>query len=245
MTRNLFLASALVTLMTAAPGASHANDIVDFLQAVSGPSRVHRHGSRPVIVRSAGHRGRGHLDHGFSDRIPASRGTRSAGSRWSRGGGDFGHHHRGNVRPIVVGGRSRTTVSLQIGGGYPVVPPPPIYLEPAPAPVYIAEPPARIHELGSFVTCPVPLEPHVLVRNAHEIAPGAIPVVIAVRNPHLGRFGSRGCVESVVYVQVFVPPCPLQRLKVSPCRTRIKLDYGDYDVEITSCDGHIDVEYDD
>jgi len=135
-------------------------------------------------------------------------------------------------------------VSLHIGGGYDVAPPPaPIYVPPAP--IYVEPAPAPIHEIGSFGTCPVPIEPHVLVRNAHESAPHAVPVVVAVRNPHLGRYGSRGCVESLVYVQVFVPPCPLRKLKVSPCRTKIELDYGDYEVEITSCDGHIDVEYDD
>ena len=51
------------------------------------------------------------------------------------------------------------------------------------------------HELGAIVTCSVPLESHVRVRNADEIAPHAQPVIVAVRDPHLAAWGSHGCVE--------------------------------------------------
>jgi hypothetical protein len=101
------------------------------------------------------------------------------------------------------------------------------------------------HQLGEIVTCHVPLESHVIVRNAHEIAPGAQPIVVAVRNPHLAAWGSYGCVEQLSYVQVFAPPCPLRNVTVSPCHTVIELDYGDFEITLRSGGGVIEVEYDD
>ena len=101
------------------------------------------------------------------------------------------------------------------------------------------------HELGVIVTCSVPLESHVRVRNADEIAPHAQPVIVAVRDPHLAAWGSHGCVEQLAYIQVFAPPVPLREMKVSPCRTRIDLDYGDWEIKILSRNGVVEVEYDD
>lgn len=164
----------------------------------------------------------------------------------------FGHHprgirHRRDLHHVGLrrsaGFRGRPyhrSVSLHFGHG-PVAP---IH-----TPVTIAPPPAPIgvlpHALGQIVTCPVPLAPHVRVRNPHEIAPGAQPIVVAVRDPHLAAWGSHGCVERLVYVQVFAPPCPLRSMTVSPCRTRVTLDYGEWEICIRSCSGVIEVEYDD
>jgi len=101
------------------------------------------------------------------------------------------------------------------------------------------------HQLGEIVTCNVPLESHVRVRNAHEIAPGAQPITVAIRNPHLPAWGSHGCVEQLAYVQVFAPPCPLRSMTVSPCHTIVVLDYGDWEITLRSSNGVIEVEYDD
>ncbi|MEQ9409703.1 MAG: hypothetical protein RIK87_18350 [Fuerstiella sp.] len=119
-----------------------------------------------------------------------------------------------------------------------------------PAPVYaeLPQPPvpgsfAHLpHQIGSFVTCPVPLETCVRVRDQHRIAPNAIPAVIAVRDPHLGRFGR--CVEQIAYVEVLVPPCPVQRVRLSPCKTKLRLDYGRYAIDIVSRNDVIDIDYD-
>jgi len=113
---------------------------------------------------------------------------------------------------------------------------------PAPNPLLIGGLP---HQLGEIVTCNVPLASHVVVRNAHEIAPGAQPIVVAVRDPHLPAWGSHGCVEQLAYVQVFAPLCPLRNMTVSPCRTVVELDYGDWEITLRSCGGVIEVEYDD
>jgi hypothetical protein len=50
--------------------------------------------------------------------------------------------------------------------------------------------------------------------------------------------------ERLVYVQIFDPACPLRDLRVSPCRTRISLNYGPYEVDIKSANGMIVIDYD-
>lgn len=100
------------------------------------------------------------------------------------------------------------------------------------------------HQLGEIVDCPVPLATCVKVEDPHNIAPGAVPVVVAVRDPNLPPWHA-GCVDAVVYVEVCAPPCPLHKLTISPCKTRMRLDFGQYEIDITSCKGHIVVDYDD
>jgi hypothetical protein len=51
-------------------------------------------------------------------------------------------------------------------------------------------------------------------------------------------------VERVVFVQVFVPPCPPRCIHISPCHTRVTMDFGTYEVDIKSKDGLIVVDYD-
>ena len=101
------------------------------------------------------------------------------------------------------------------------------------------------HGLGEIVNSDVPLAPRVRIRDTHEIAPGALPIVVAIRDPNLAECGSPGCIERLVYIQVFAPPVPAQEITVSPCRTRIVLDYGDWEIKIRSRNGVIEVEYDD
>ena len=125
---------------------------------------------------------------------------------------------------------------------YHAVPPHPDVLTTAPVP----QPHHHLpYQLGEVVTCPVPLETCVRIRDEHEIAPHAVPVAVAVRDPHLGRCGSRGCVEALVYVEVLVPRCPLQSLRVSPCRTKIRMDYGHHAIDIVSRNGVVRIDYDD
>ena len=100
------------------------------------------------------------------------------------------------------------------------------------------------HQLGEIVDCPVPLATCVKIEDPHNIAPGAVPVIVAVRDPNLPAWHA-GCVDAVVYVEVCAPPCPLQKLTISSCNTRMRLDFGQYEIDITSCKGHIVVDYDD
>ncbi len=96
-------------------------------------------------------------------------------------------------------------------------------------------------ELGQFVNCQVPLATCVRVEHECNIAPNAIPVVVAVRDPHMCDHDVQ---ERLVFVQIFVPPCPVQNVRVSRCRTKISLDFGRYEVDIKSANGIIVVDYD-
>ena len=100
-------------------------------------------------------------------------------------------------------------------------------------------PPRQHHRPGNIVDCPVPLYPRVEVEDANNIAPGAVPIVVAVRNPR-PRFG-----PECVYVRVFAPACPPRRVEVSDRGRYVRLDYGKYEVEIEADDGRIEIEYDD
>ena len=216
MSRTLFTTTALL-LMASLPGVASANDIVDFLRALNGtPEYHHHHGNQAAVIRPVSHRHRGH------------RGDRFVGRR---------HVSRRVARPSALG-RSGLSFSVNLGSSpQPIAPPPPAIVT---GPTYTTVLP---HEYGQIVTCPVALEPHVRVRGLHRVAPNAVPVVVAVRDPHLGRFGHAGCVEQLVYVEVLVPTCPLQRLRVSPCKTRIVMDYGHHSVTIVSRNDCVDVIY--
>ena len=217
MPRTLFTTTAFV-LLAGLPSAAPANDIIDFLRAINGAPEHHHH-----------HYGR--------DRV-AARHVHRVGHRRDR---DFHRYdrflRRRPVRPLALSNRG-LSFSVNVGDSpYTYAPPPPAVVS---APVYA---PALPHAYGEIVTCPVALEPHVRVRGLHRIAPNAIPVVVAVRDPHLGRFGHAGCVEQLVYVQVMVPTCPLQCLRVSPCKTKIVMDYGHHSVTIISRNDCVDVIY--
>ena len=170
-------------------------------------------------------------------------------------GGQGFHRHSANtvdVRPrqhVAPPTRSGPQVSLrfdsdrQRGVGYA----PPAYIpaqqsvQPFPQGPAYPQFSASPFQPGQFVNCPVPLATCVRVEDECNIAPNAVPVIIAVRDPNT-------CVhdvsERLVFVQIFVPPCRLRNLQISPCRTRISLDYGRYEVEIRSGNGLVLIDYD-
>lgn len=228
MPRTLFTTTALLVLTSVFPKAVPANDIVDFLRAISGPPQYQRYSEprhdhhpqaiQPVSQRHASHARFPQQTHGFTNQP---------------------HLANRNSRGRSFSGRSDQYLTTGIGqhGVHSGTPNPGLPAPPVPSNLgYLP------HEIGQIVTCSVPLETCVRVRDERRIAPCAVPVTVAIRNPHLGRFGS--CQEQLVYVQVFVPPCPVQRLKVSPCRTKIRMDYGKYAVNIVSRKGMVVIDYD-
>lgn len=245
MTRKLFSTALIISVVSAVPQTSSANDILDFLRAINGAPANHRH----VDAR------RGQLDPRLTH-LDLGRNDRGRSSRFEpvsihRGHGlDRGRGITTSPRFQPVTRRSGVSFSVNFGNA-PVLaqaPPPVIYpsvpghlvLPPPPVPGSFGHLP---HELGQVVTCPVPIETHVEIRNACRIAPGAIPTIIAVRDPHLGNFRSRGCVEQLAYVEVLAPQCPLRSMRVSPCKTRIRLDYGKYEIDITSKNDCVVINY--
>ena len=113
--------------------------------------------------------------------------------------------------------------------------------EPYASPAYGARLP---YPYGSVVSGPVGLYPRVKLEDCHKIAPGAVPVIVAVKDPNICRKHCRCCLPQCVYVQVFVPPCPLLRVKVNKHGDEIELDYGKYEVDIDSENGVVEIDYD-
>lgn len=233
MFRTTLLSLASMTVLST--GAAQANDIIDFLRALQGPPTIHhQHRARvPSHFETSRRQERLRQSAFNSASRSLSRNRRVNPSSFGRSGVSFqvsfGNQpqYHGPIAPI--------------GPSYPVLPTHPVLPEP-PRPGDIGHLP---HEYGQIVTCHVPIERTcVVVKDTCEIAPGAVPTVIAVRNPNLGRFRSRGCVEDLVYVQVMAPRCPPQRCRVSPCRTKIRLDYGRYEIDIVSRRGVIEIDYD-
>lgn len=109
-----------------------------------------------------------------------------------------------------------------------VVPPAPM---PIPDQSYVAAPAAPM------VVTPVALYTNVRVKDQRNIAPCAVPTIVQVPDP----CNDCGCVN----VQICVPACEPVCVKTSKCGKKVKYDYGDYEVEITSARGRVIVDYDD
>lgn len=252
MKTNLTRGLSLVGLLLASTATSQANDIVDFLKAINGNSG-RRHA--PVAVQRVDSHEHGHWEGGVAseNHNAYGRATPYGGTGVRRSPANTvnlrAHQH---VAPPT---RSRAQVSLRFASngqndpGYA----PPLYI-PSQQPEQVLPPiqsypaiPANPQaapspfELGQFVDCQVPLGTSIKVEDECNIAQNAVPMIIAVRDPNM-------CVhdiyERLVYVQIFVPACPLRDLRVSPCRTRISLDYGQYEVDIKSANRMVVVDYD-
>lgn len=255
MNTNLTRCMTLVALLLAATTTTQANDIVNFLNALNGTSG-RRHA--PVVVQPVGNHGHEHGDDVYGNRGRSGHGQ---GMQFGSSGTHRPSVNTVNLRPnhYVAPPARRSNglqVSLQFGSngnrnsgyGSPVyVPAPrPVHMLP-PVPVYPTMPPVYPQvapvpfQLGEFINCHVPLATCVHVQDECNIAPNAISVIIAVRDPNMCVHET---IERLVYVQIFVPRCPLRDLQVSPCRTRISLDYGQYEVDIRSGHGVIVVDYD-
>jgi len=125
----------------------------------------------------------------------------------------------------------------------PPKPPPSAKLQPSPEPVPargLPAPPEGQLTLGSIVSNTVELYPHVRVKDPTHVAPGALSVVVAVRDPNPCRKDAAG----IVFVQACVPTCPMCRLHVNKYGTHLKLDYGKYKIHFHSRDGVVTVNYD-
>ena len=98
----------------------------------------------------------------------------------------------------------------------------------------------RHYHVGDIVTHPVRLSHCVRIRNPHRIAPDAIPVVMAVQDPHYRHVNDP---ERIVFVEVMLPQCELRRLDISSGRSRIRLDYEHFSVNIQSSNDVVTITY--
>lgn len=118
-------------------------------------------------------------------------------------------------------------------------------------------------------SAPIELFSCVEYEDKHNIHPCAVTKIVAVKHPgkkkcHSGFLGlscgkcnlccdtcdSCGscdscCEPACVYIQICVPPCDCADVKISRNGTKVKYDYGEYEVEIKSKDGIVKVDYDD
>ena len=115
--------------------------------------------------------------------------------------------------------------------------------------------------------CGLPLFGAVRIEDRRNISPRAVRRVIAVADPRLPapphglaklfrrvRFGREVGPEcdpcdlggdALVFVEVCVPDCRPEEVKVTRSGRRVHLDYGEYEVTLTARDGYVHVDYDD
>jgi len=97
---------------------------------------------------------------------------------------------------------------------------------------------------------PLPLAPApalfrcVKYRDRHHIAPCAVPMCVAVRDP-CDRHDRCSCgPPKCVLVEICVPPCGSPRIACKHDGAKVRYDYGRYAVNITSRHGVVVVNYD-
>jgi hypothetical protein len=126
--------------------------------------------------------------------------------------------------------------------------------------------PTPVPEHGTIVeAAPGALFPHVKYKDLNEMAPCAVPRIIAVNDPcacedpcasckkpcgcekSCGCEKTCGCVEKkLVYIQICVPECSCEEEVI--CRRdgdRVRYDFGKYAVDVRVKKGHIEVDYQD
>jgi hypothetical protein len=89
------------------------------------------------------------------------------------------------------------------------------------------------------------LYPRVKYHDRRHIAPCAVPMVVAVRDPCAKRDPCCACgPPSCVLVEICVPPCGCPKVCTKHDGAKVRYDYGRYAVNITSRHGVIVVDYD-
>ncbi|HXY36599.1 MAG TPA: hypothetical protein VEI07_20355 [Planctomycetaceae bacterium] len=91
----------------------------------------------------------------------------------------------------------------------------------------------------------VALYPRVRYHDKRHIAPCAVPMVVAARDPCAGKDPCSSCgPPKCVLVEICVPPCGCPKICVKHDGAKVRYDYGKYAVNITSRHGVVVVHYD-
>ncbi len=89
------------------------------------------------------------------------------------------------------------------------------------------------------------LYPRVKYHDKRHIAPCAVPMIVAVRDPCASRDPCSACgPPKCVLVEICVPPCGCPKICTKHDGAKVRYDYGRYAVNITSKHGLIVVNYD-
>lgn len=109
---------------------------------------------------------------------------------------------------------------------------------PAPQPHIVADGPVYVD------AAPEPLFECVKYVDKHEMHPCAVPKIIRVNNPCLGKHDCNSCCEPpCVYIQICVPPCGCEEVKCKKQGDKVRYDYGKYAVDVRVKKGFIVVDY--
>lgn len=84
---------------------------------------------------------------------------------------------------------------------------------------------------------PIVLYSNVKYKDQRNIAPCAVSKIATIPDP------CNPC--CCVAVEICVPPCACECVKVSKCGTKVTYDYGKYEVVVTSRHGRVVVNYND
>ena len=158
-------------------------------------------------------------------------------------------------------GEKRYQIELASTGGlfgkplaFQEIPPTPEPAQPAaPMPAPVNPPPAGLVPIpdpsfgvpsDGFQT--VELYHRVKIEDRDNIHPCAVKKIVAVKDPCAKEEICGSCTPPCVYVMICVPPGEKFKYEVKrKDHSKVEYDYGDYEVEITSKDGVIEVDYDD
>ena len=133
--------------------------------------------------------------------------------------------------PAYVPNRSNTYTPSPNSGSYVV---------PSPVPYGVQSPP--LSEPGFVIASPgAEIYQNVRYRAVRNIAPGAVPTVVQVPDP----CSRDACCKTCVNVQICVPPCDPQRVRVSRDGNRVRYDFGKYAVSVRSTGKQVVVHYED
>lgn len=115
---------------------------------------------------------------------------------------------------------------------------------------------AKYLKIGTIVSGQIELYPKVRIKDADDIHPRAVPVILAVMDPHEGPWHPHYKIRKylagqtpddpptpVVFVQVMLPPAALSTMKIR--REEIDFKYGGREVNIDCEDGVVKIDYDD
>ena len=98
--------------------------------------------------------------------------------------------------------------------------------------------PAASGEAVELFTC-------VKYKDRDEMAPCAVHKIIQVNDPCACDDACNCCGPKCVYIQICVPQCACERIKVRKGGDRVRYDYGEYAVDVRVKKGYIEVDYQD
>lgn len=101
---------------------------------------------------------------------------------------------------------------------------------------------SEMPEHGSFVeSVAQPLYTNVKYKDLDEMAPCAVPKIIAVKDP----CDDGCCGPKCVYIQICIPSCGCELISCKRNGDRIRYDYGEFAVDVRVKRNHIEVDYQD